>query len=192
MICELEQYAHDNNIPIMHKDSINFIIKLIRKFKVKEVLEIGTAIGYSSICMARVDKNIKVTTIEKDRSRYLEAVKNIKSFGLQHNIDIIFNDALKINIHNKFDLILIDAAKTKNIEFFNKFRESLNKNGLIIIDNINFHGYVGKSETIQSNNLKKIVIKIEKSIEFLKNQKDFNVKFIDIGDGLAICHKKEK
>lgn len=192
MIKELEQYAINHNIPIMHKDSINFIIKIIRKFKIKEILEIGTAIGYSAICMAKMYNNIKVTTIEKDRTRYLEAIKNIKVFGLENNIDIIFNDALQISLHKKFDLILIDAAKTKNIEFFNKFKHLLNKNGLIIIDNINFHGFVGKSDTIENSNLKKLVIKIEKSIEFLKEQKDFKVKFVNIGDGLAICHKQEK
>ncbi len=190
MICELEQYAHENNIPIMNKESMEFIIKLIRKFKIKDILEIGSAIGYSAICMARSDKDIKVTTIEKDRTRYLEAVKNINSFGLQQNINLIFNDALSINIPDKFDLILIDAAKTKNIEFFNKFKSSLNEKGLIIIDNINFHGYVGKSDEIESSNLKKLVKKIEKSIEFLKNQNDFDIKFIDIGDGLVVCHKK--
>lgn len=192
MICELEQYALDNSIPIMHKDSMEFITKLIKKFKMKNILEIGTAIGYSSICMARVDDDINVISIEKDKNRYLEAVKNIKIFGLQERIELIFNDALEVRMNDKFNLILIDAAKSKNIELFNKFKDLLDDDGFIIIDNINFHGYVGNSDTIQSNNLKKLVKKIENSIDFLKKQGEFNVKFLNVGDGLAICRKKKE
>lgn len=190
MIKDLEQYAIEKNIPIMEKDSIDFINKFIKKYNIKNILEIGTAIGYSAISLARLNDDIKIVTIEKDNERYLEAVKNINSFNLQDKIELIFNDALSLNFHEKFDLIIIDAAKSKNIEFFNKFQNNLNDKGFIIIDNINFHGYVGKSNGIKSINLKKLVLKIEKSINFLKKLENFEVKFLNIGDGLAICQKK--
>ncbi len=189
MINELEQYAKENNIPIMEKDSINFIQKFIQKYNIKNILEIGSAIGYSAISFARINDEVFITTIEKDNARYLEAVKNINAFGLQERINLVFNNALNLNIHDKFDLIIIDAAKTKNIELFDKFKDNLNSKSFIIIDNINFHGYVGNSDKIESNNLKKLVIKIENSIKYLKNLKDFKVSFLNIGDGLAVCQK---
>ena len=77
---ELEEYAYKNNIPIMQKDGIDFLTNYIKENNIKNILEIGSAIGYSAIKMALVDSSIKVTTIERDEERYLEAVKNIKKF----------------------------------------------------------------------------------------------------------------
>ncbi len=190
MLCELEQYAIDNNVPIMNSSSIEFISNLIKSNYFVKILEIGTAIGYLSISIALSNKETNITSIEKDNARYLKAVKNINKFKLNDRVNLIFNDALNVNLKEKFDLIIIDAAKTKNIEFFNKYKTMLNKNGMILIDNMNFHGLVGKSATIQSKNLKKLVQKIEDSIEFLKNRKDFKVEFLNIGDGLALCQMK--
>lgn len=190
MLNELEEYAINNNVPIMQSDSINFINKIIKLNNLNSVLEIGTAIGYLSISIAMNNSDVNITTIEKDNLRYLKAIENVNKFKLQDRINLIFNDALNIDIKDNFDLIIIDAAKTKNIEFFNKYKVKLNKNGIIIIDNIDFHNLVGNSDSIQSKNLKRLVQKIEDSIKFLKDQKDFEVKFLKIGDGLALCQKK--
>ena len=81
-IRRLEEYAKENNVPIMMKDGIEFLTQYIKENNVKTILEIGSAIGYSAIRMALVDKDIEVTTIERDKNRYNEAVKNIKEFNL--------------------------------------------------------------------------------------------------------------
>ena len=109
----LEEYASENNIPIMQKDGILFLKEYILKNKVKNILEIGTAIGYSAINMALVSKNIKIVTIERDETRYDEAIKNVHDFGLEKQIEIILGDALEIEVHGTFDLIFIDAAKAQ-------------------------------------------------------------------------------
>ena len=90
-----------------------------------------------------------------------------------------------------FDLIIIDAAKAQNKNFFEKFKNNLSDKGLIIIDNLSFHGLVGKSSEIKSKNLKALVRKIENFITFLKENKEFNIEFIEVGDGIAICQKKK-
>ena len=77
-IQEMEEYARNKNVPIIEKDSITFLMKYIKLHKVKNILEIGSAIGYSSILMASVAEDVKVTTIERDETRYMECLKNVK------------------------------------------------------------------------------------------------------------------
>ena len=115
LLKEIEKYAKENKVPIMQKDGIKFLTNYVQEQGVKSILEVGTAIGYSAICMALVDPKIKITTIERDEERYLEAIKNIKNFGLENRITLIFNDAFNVQIDKKFDLIFFDAAKAQNI-----------------------------------------------------------------------------
>ena len=158
---DLETKALSTNIPIIQDDSLKFIIDYIKKNNIKSILEIGTAIGYSSIVFALIDENINITTIERNNERYLEAVKNIKKFNLENRINIIFKDALSVSLNDKYDLIFIDAAKSQNINFFTQFEKNLNDNGTIITDNMNFHGMVNKSlDEIKSRNVRGIVRKI--------------------------------
>lgn len=190
-IYAMERYAEANNIPIIELDSIKFIMKYIQMNKVKSVLEIGTAIGYSAILMANASKDVEITTIEKDEKRYREAVKNVNACGLDKRIEVVYNDALEVNLAgHSYDLIFIDAAKGGYIKYFEKFCNYLNPGGIIITDNINFHGLVKNKDMVQSKNVQGIVEKIEKYIEFLDNNKDFITKYYDIGDGLSVTFRK--
>ena len=188
LINEIEDYAKLNNVPIMMKDAISYICKIIEEKNINSVLEVGTAIGYSAINMAINGTN--VVTIERDVERYNKALQNIEMAKLEEKIEVIFGDAFDIKESRKFDLILIDAAKGKNKEFIEKFKDNLNENGLIIIDNVDFHGLVGKSEEIKSRNLRSLVRKIERFIDFLNNQNEFEVIKVNVGDGLIILERK--
>lgn len=189
-IREIKKYAIDNKVPIMVDDGIDFLTTFIIKNQINSVLEIGTAIGYSAIMMALANPNLKITTIERDRERYLEAIKNIKKLELEDRITLIFNDALEVNIEDKFDLIFIDAAKGQNIKFFEKFSNNLNNEGFIITDNMNFHGLVEKEDEIQSRNLRGLIRKIKEYKEYLLNLTDYHVEFLTVGDGIAIAERK--
>lgn len=193
IIKEIKEYAIDNKIPIMNQEGIDFLTTFIIKYQIKNILEVGTAIGYSSIMMTLCGPNIKVTTIERDEQRYLEAIKNIKKLNLEDRITLIFNDALKTKIEGKYDLIFIDAAKAQNIKFFELFERNLNDGGFIITDNMYFHGLVKKNEKeIKSRNVRGIVRKIKGYITFLKENDDYNTTIYDIGDGIAVSEKKTK
>ena len=183
---ELEKYAKENNVPIIQKDGLNFIVDYIRNNNIKKILEIGTAIGYSAINMALINPEIQITTIERNKEMYDKAHLNIKKFNLEKRINIIFGDALTTKINGKYDLIFIDAAKAQYIKFFEKYKVNLNKNGIIITDNLNFHGLTNNIENIQSKNLKALVKKINNYKEFLKENQEFNTKFYEIGDGIAV------
>lgn len=186
----IEEYAKENNVPIMMKDGIEFLTNYIKENNVKTILEIGSAIGYSAIRMALVDESIKVTTIERDTNRYNEAVKNIKEFNLENQIEIINADALEYTTEKQFDLIFIDAAKAQYIKFFEKYKINLKQDGTIISDNLDFHGLVKNPELTSNRNTKQLVRKINTYIEFLKENKEFKTEFISLGDGIGISKRQ--
>lgn len=190
MFDELEEYAKCNNIPIMLKDGIEYMCNYIKENNIKNILEIGSAIGYSAIRMAMVDDDIFVTTIEKDVNRYNIAVSNIKKYNLENRIKILNEDALESVIDGKFDLIFIDASKGNNINFFNRYKVNLNDNGVIITDNLSFHGLVENESKIVTKNQKGIVKKIKNYLGFLESNGEFDTIYIPIGDRISISKKK--
>ena len=185
----IEQYAKENNIPIMEKEGIEFLTNFIKENNIKTILEIGSAIGYSAIKMALIDENIKIVTIERDIDRYNLAIKNINDFNLDNQIKIINDDAFNVNIRNKFDLIFIDAAKAQYIKFFEKFKTNLKSDGYIITDNLNFHGLTHTKEHIESRNVRQLVRKINNYIDFLKTNEEFDTTFLEIGDGVWVSKR---
>ncbi len=187
---ELEEYAKINNIPIMQKDGILYLINYIKENNIKNILEIGSAIGYSSIMMASINSDIRITTIERDKDRYDLAVSNIKKYNLDNQINIIYGDAVDTDITGMYDLIFIDAAKGKNIFFFEKYKNNLIKRGTIITDNLSFHGLVEDNSLIKTKNQKGIVNKIKDFISFLDNNDEFDTEYISVGDKIAISKRR--
>lgn len=189
-ILEMEKYAALNNVPIMQKDGIEFLIDYIKKNDIKNILEIGSAIGYSAIRMALISDDIKITTIERDKSRYDIATENINDFNLNDRINIILGDALDINIEGTYDLIFIDAAKSGYVKFFEKYKDNLKKGGVVVSDNLKFHGLVEGNQENLSRNVRGIVRKLKNYIDYLKENDEFETTFYDLGDGVSISIKK--
>lgn len=190
MLEELEQYAKINKVPIMLPDGIEFLCNYIKENNIKNILEIGSAIGYSAIKMALVSDDINITTIERDEVRYKEAIKNIKNFNLESRINIILGDALETNITGSFDLIFIDASKGHSIDFFNRYEENLDENGTIITDNLSFHGLVEDESLAITKNQRGLVKKIKNFISFLDTNQEFITEYINVGDKISITKRK--
>ena len=189
----IKREALEDNIPIMQDDTIDFITDYIADKRIKKVLEIGTAVGYSAIMMALSSPLVTVVTIEKDKDRYIKALKNVKKMGLEDRIILIYNDALEVKLKEKFDLIIIDAAKSKNKEFFSHFESNLDTNGSIITDNLSFHGFVKKDlKEITSKNVRGVVKKIRAYIEFLNDNIKYKTKFYELGDGISVTERRLK
>ena len=191
-ILRLKNYADQSSVPIMMDEGMDFILDYIKSNDVKFILEIGTAIGYSSIRFAQIDPNIRVYTIEYDIIRYQEAVKNINRFNLGEQITVFLGDALKFNFTEKFDLIFIDGAKSQYINFFEKYKENLAPNGVFISDNLSFHGMVEDINITKNYSTIKLIRKIRRYIDFLKAYKEFNTTFYSIGDGVAISKRNKR
>ncbi len=190
LIKEMQGYALINHVPIMDANGLNFMRQYIKEHDVKSILEIGSAIGYSAIQMAEIADDIHVETIERDQERYMLAVNNIEKAGYQERIKIQLADALDYVTEGTFDLIFIDAAKAQYIKFFERYQGNLKPGGVIISDNLKFHGMVESDERIKNRGTRQLVKKIRLYIDYLKNNPDFETEFIDIGDGLGVSRRK--
>lgn len=189
-ILELRQNGIDNNVPIIKDDGLLLLLDTINSNNYKSVLEIGTAIGYSAINMALT--GAKVTTIERDINMYNEAIKNIKDFNLENQINCVFKDALdaySLVSNAKYDLIFIDAAKAQYQKFFDIYINLLNPNGIVFCDNMDFHGMTTKPLEELTKGLRGIVRKLNAFKTYLDNLKGYTVNYYHIGDGVAIIRK---
>lgn len=186
----IEDEARKRGIPLILDDGMDFMLDYIYKNNVKSILEIGSAIGWSSMKMALVSSDISVVTIEKDTYRYNEALCNINDMNLGSRISIYNMDACEFETDKKFDLIFIDASKGKNKLFFEKFCNNLTEKGVIITDNLSFHGLVQDDSLIKTKNQRGLVNKIKDYISFLENNTKYVTEFINIGDGISISKKK--
>ena len=188
----IEDEARKRGIPLMLDDGMDFMLDYIYKNNVKSILEIGSAIGWSSMKMALVSSDISVVTIEKDIDRYNEALCNINDMNLGSRITIYNMDACEFETDKKFDLIFIDASKGKNKLFFEKFCNNLTEKGVIITDNLSFHGLVQNDSLIKTKNQRGLVNKIKDYISFLENNTEYVTEFVNIGDGISISKKKQE
>lgn len=190
LILEMEKYAEEHNVPIVTKEVAEYLKFIVRSNNIKNVLEVGTAIGYSGILMAKeIEKNNgKLYTIEIDEERYNLAQENFKKSGLK-NIVSIKGDAVEEikKIDENFDFVFIDASKGHYLEFFEDSYKLLNKNGIIFIDNIMFRGYLYKE---YPKRFKTIVRRLNEFIEYLYSREGGEFVLLPFGDGIGLFRKK--
>lgn len=189
----IENYAHENNVPIMLKDGLEYLLETIQIKEVKNILEIGTAIGYSAICMAQLDKDIQIDTLEIDLERYTEALLNIDNNQLDQQIHCFLCDAMKFESDKKYDLIFIDAAKSQYQRYMKHFVDNLSENGFFFFDNLNFHGLVDDPTLTDNRSTRQMCAKIKKIREWLLTDPALDTEFHpEIGDGVAVVSLKNK
>lgn len=190
LILEMEDFAHENNVPIVTKEVAEYLKFIVKTHKVKNILEVGTAIGYSGILMAKeiVGQDGKLYTIEIDEERYNQAQENIKKSGL-NNIISIKGDAVEEikKIEENFDFVFIDASKGHYMDFFEDSIKLLNKSGIIFIDNIMFRGYLYKE---YPKRFKTIVKRLDSFIDSLYNREEGDFVLLPFGDGVGLFYKK--
>lgn len=192
-LLKIKEEAQRTKVPIVSDEVLVYLIKMIKLLNVKNILEIGTAIGYSAISFA-FNSDAFVDSIEKNESNFNIALNNIIECNLTDKIKVFHKDALEIDLgllKSEYDLIFIDAAKAQMQKFFEKFSKVLSQNGVIITDNLNFHGLVYGEEPIKSKNLKGLVRKIAEFNLWLSKNEKFETYFFSIGDGVAISKRKK-
>ena len=186
----MRQYAREFSVPIIQDEGLAFLKAIVKLYKPKRILEVGCAIGYSSSMMS-LYSGAEVYTIERDPKMYEQDLKNVKALGLEDKIHIIFKDALEIDNELNgltFDMLFIDAAKGQYTKFFEKFTPYLNDKGIVVTDNMLFHGLLDAK--IENRNLRQLVGKLKKYHEFLLNNQDYDTSIYNLGDGMALSIKK--
>jgi predicted O-methyltransferase YrrM len=189
LVMDMEKYADENGVPIMELIGIEALLQFLRLIQPSSILEIGTAIGYSAIRMAKELPNSKIVTIERDVERYEKALSYIKKANLEERIQVILGDALEVNVPGSFDVIFIDAAKGQYTKFFEKFEKQLVKSGVIISDNVLFKGLVAANNT-DNKRIKSLVKKIQGYNHWLMSHPSYHSAILPIGDGIAISKLK--
>lgn len=187
----MKQFALENKVPIIQDEGLDFVVQILKIKKPLKILEIGTAIGFSSINFSLALPNCQIDTIERDEKMYEEAKKNIAKVNLEDRINLIRADAMDFDISNlesDYDVIFIDAAKSQYRRFFLKYEQLLKNDGLIITDNLLFHGLVFAK--IENRNLRQLVRKIKEYTEWLFEYDKYDTNIFSIGDGIAISIKK--
>lgn len=192
---EIEKDALQRNIPVMQKEGIEFLISKLQEINAKTCLEIGSAIGYSSMMMASHVNDLHIDTIELNEQRYNEAVKNIQERSLDDRISIYLDDALTFDMHKlqyaPYDCLFIDAAKAQYQKFFEKYVSLVKQKGIIIVDNLDFHGMIFDIDHIKNRNTKQLVKKIKRFKDWIFNHDDYDVEYYQVGDGICIIQRKD-
>ncbi len=189
---DLELYAKEHSIPIIEKDGLEILLQIVEQQNPKNILEVGTAIGYSALKMNSIS-NSNIVTFERDHKMIKEAKKNIQKAKKENKIKIIEEDFLEYDISKleEFDLIYIDGAKSQYYNFFKKVESKLSKNGVIIFDNLLFHDFVFNEEKKKnaSKNLKQLIRKLEDFIIKIEKEEGYEFTFERKGDGIGILKR---
>ena len=192
MIEEIKKKALDEKVPIIKDDGLLFILNLIKERNVKDILELGCAVGYSSIQMASLRDDIHIDTIEKNEDMYKQAIINIKEEGLDDRINVHFMPIEEFKTDKKYDLIFVDAAKAQYFKYTEQFLDNLKDDGVFVYDNMIFHGLVYDVENIKSKNTRSLVKKLINFLQIMRNDKRFDIMFFeDVGDGILLASKKK-
>lgn len=188
---ELVDYAETNRVPIVSQDVARFIELLLKIINPKNILEIGSAIGYSSLIMSKAS-DANILTIEKDEETFKVLKENLKKYDTDNKIKAINDDAINalksMDKEEKFDFCFIDANKSQYEEYLNLVYDLTRDNALILIDNILFRGFVAKDE--DNKRYRTIIKNLKKFIEDVKSDKRFTASLLTVHDGLLLLRKE--
>lgn len=188
---KLREYAKDNHVPIVEEETESLIKFLISTKKPKSVLELGTAIGYSAISFTKSSPFIeKYISVEIKEEMYKIAMENIKDFSLEDKIKVFLEDAYVFlnKTRDSFDLIFIDAAKGQYENYFSEAINHLNKDGLIICDNVLFKGMIANDDLVIRRKIT-IVRRLREFLEKIEKNDEFISSIVPIGDGLLLVRR---
>jgi predicted O-methyltransferase YrrM len=188
---QLEGYAEVHNTPIVTPDVAGLLKTLIKSVNAKNILEVGTAIGYSSILMGlSAGDGFSITTIERNEENASLAIENIKQAGMEQNIKVMTGDASEVldRVEGCFDLIFVDAAKGQYMDFFQKSIGKLKIGGLFICDNVLFRGMVAERSLLIRRKIT-IVKRLKKFLHYISNNESLQTTIIPMGDGVSISYK---
>ncbi len=191
-LIEIHDEARKEHVPIMLDDGMAFLLNYIRKHEgVRDILEVGTAVGFSAINMAKIRWDNTIDTLEINPKMYEKAIQNIKNEKLDDRIHVHLIDGAAFETNKIYDLIFIDAAKSQYRRYLEHFMKNSRIGTVFIFDNLNFHGIVDNEELSSNRSTIQMVHKIKKFREHLLNDDRFITSYYEVGDGIAVSERKK-
>ncbi len=187
---KIKEKALEEHIPIIMDDTLEVIVNKLKEIEPRKVLEIGTAVGYSAICFSEfLSENGIIDTIEREHERVQEAKINIEKVEVQNKINIIEGDAVEVlpTLHEKYDVVFIDASKGKYPFFLKEALRLLANNGIIFADNVLYKGYV--LSDYNKHKQRTAVRNLREFLAELQSNKELETEILEVGDGLAVAKK---
>lgn len=186
---ELRKYARDNKVPIMREETKSFLVSLLSIIRPKKILEIGTAIGYSSLVFEKYT-GADITTIELDKNMADLARSNFEKYNKK--VTLINDDAERAlsKLDQGFDFVFIDANKASYKKYFDEAHKLLNNKGVIVCDNILFRGEVCNDDLIERRKIT-IVKRLRKFLAYITAREDYYTSILPLGDGISLSVRRE-
>ncbi|HWQ72993.1 MAG TPA: O-methyltransferase [Desulfitobacteriaceae bacterium] len=193
LLKEIEAQSLRETIPIITPSVGNYLAGLVRISKARRILEIGTAIGYSTLWLARASAQTggRITTIDLNIDRLTRALKYFEQAGVAERIVALAGDARAIlpALDGTFDFVFIDAAKGEYLEYLELVYPLLNQGGLLVVDNVLFRGWVVPGAVFEAK-YNRLVNGVREFLQKLCADSQFETSILPLGDGLAVSIKQ--
>lgn len=174
-------------VPVADDETLQFLLLTLQMTKPTRILEIGTAVGLSGVAMLKACPNAKLTTIELEEERYIEAKQNFADFGVSSRVNAYLGDAGEIlsMMDGQFDFVFLDGPKAQYEKYLFDIKRLLRRGGTLFSDDVLLYGWVsGEEPTPQKRH--SIVDKIRAYLTTLTNDQDFITSVLNVGDGVAL------
>ena len=181
------QDALSRGIPVADDETLQFLLLTLAMHKPRAILEIGTAVGLSATAMLLADENCRITTMELEEERFLEAKKNFADFGVSERVNAYLGDAGEIlsMMNGEYDFVFLDGPKAQYEKYLFDIKRLLKKGGVLFADDVLLYGWVsGEEPTPQKRH--SIVDKIRSYLTTITEDKDFITSVLNVGDGVAL------
>ncbi|MCD7729202.1 MAG: O-methyltransferase [Clostridia bacterium] len=188
---KLRIYANEREIPTACDETLNFICNLSRVKNAKNILELGTGIGISGICLLDACPDASLTTVEKNETFFYEARGNFGWANMEGRVVQILGDAgekIEALTEESFDFIFMDSAKVQYVKYLPRLKKLLKKGGVIVADDVLLYGWVTGEEQPPKKR-EALVRHIKEYIDAAISDGELSTTIIDIGDGIALSVK---
>lgn len=190
---EIEEEAVSAYVPIIRKETSALLKTLVAMKQPKEILEVGTAVGYSALLMSRaMPEDCRITTIEKYEKRIPIAKDNFKRAGEEGRITLLEGDAEEIlrALSGPYDFIFMDAAKGQYMHWLPVILKLLPRGGVLVSDNVLQDGDIIESRYAVERRNRTIHSRMREYLYTLTHMEEFETSIVPIGDGVTISVKK--
>ena len=186
-VAALRADALSRGIPVADDETLNYLLLTVTAFQPKRILEIGTAVGLSASAMLMACPNAKVTTIELEEERFLEAKENFKKLDVEDRVNAYLGDAGEIlsMMDGQFDFVFLDGPKAQYEKYLFDLKRLMRKGAILFADDVLLYGWVsGEEPTPQKRH--SIVDKIRSYLNVVTHDKALMTSVLDVGDGVAL------